>query len=140
MSYAGRISQGLGPPGEGDNVTLHFSWALGLLVLTLMVAIPMKVGAHLVSAQHTGIIRCGFAAFVGLLGGILASLIFGGVIGPSLAWILGFILAIRAMLGTTFLGAIGLMLVAWLVSVLGFWLLVRFGFFLASPVAPAVSI
>ncbi|MGA2342184.1 MAG: hypothetical protein ABSG29_03260 [Steroidobacteraceae bacterium] len=121
-------------------MTFHFSWFLGLLILTLVVAIPMKVGAHLVSAQHTGIIRCGFAAFVGLLGGVLASLIFGGIIGPSLAWILGFILAIRTMLGTTFLGAIGLMLMAWLVSLLGFWLLVKFGLFLAGPVTSAVSI
>ena len=40
---------------------------LGLIVLTLLVALPIKVGAHLVKAEHRGLIRCGFTAFVAAL-------------------------------------------------------------------------
>jgi hypothetical protein len=104
-------------------------------VLTVLVALPIKVGAHLVGAQYRGLIRCGFTAFVALLGGLLTSLLLGGLIGGTLAWLLGFFLSIRAMLGTTFLGAIGLTIVATLVSMGGFWLLVRFGVFVLEPSA-----
>jgi hypothetical protein len=122
-------------------MTYQFSGGLllGLILLTLLVALPMKVGAHLVHAQYTGLIRCGFAAFVGLLGGMLVSLFLGGLIGGFLACALGYVLAIRAMLGTTVLGAIGLTLIALLVAAVGFWVLARFGLALAPP-APAVAV
>jgi hypothetical protein len=113
---------------------------LSLALLTLLVALPMKVGARVVKAEHTGLIRCGFAAFVGVLGGALAGLFLGGLIGVSLAGALGFLLAIRAMLGTSFLGAIALTLVALLVSALGFWLLTYLGLLVAAPPAGAVVV
>jgi len=106
---------------------------VGLLVLTLLVALPIKVGAYLVNARYTGLIRCGFTAFVAVLGGLLATLLLGGLIGGTLAWLLGFFLSIRAMLGTTFLGAIGLTIVATLVSLGGLWLLTRLGIIVLSP-------
>jgi hypothetical protein len=123
-------------------VTYQFSGGLllGLVILLVCVAIPMKVGAHLVGAQYTGIIRCGFAAFVGLLGGLLMSLFFGGLIGPLLALALGFVLAIRAMLGTSILGAIGLTLLALVVSAVGFWALVRLGLLLGSATTTGVTV
>jgi hypothetical protein len=111
-----------------------------LIVLTLLVALPMKVGAHLVKARYTGLIRCGFAAFVGLLGGFLVSLFLGGLIGGTLACALGFVLAIRAMLGTTFLGAIGLTLAALVVSAAGFWVLARLGMLIAAPATSGVAV
>ena len=113
---------------------------LSLLLLTVLVALPMKVGAHVVGAQHTGLIRCGFAAFVGLLGGALAALFFGGLIGGALACVLGFLLAIRAMLGTSLLGALGLTLIAFLVSAAGAWALVRLGVLVAAPATGAVAV
>ena len=112
---------------------------LGLLVLTVVVALPMKIGARLVNAKYTGIIRCGFAAFVGLLGGVLASAILGGLIGPALGFALGYLLAIRAMLGTTVLGAIALTVVAVLISLVGCWLLARLGIFVAGPMTVSTS-
>jgi hypothetical protein len=123
-------------------VNYQFSGGLifGLVLLTLLVALPMKVGAHLVKAQYTGLIRCGFAAFVGLLGGLLVSLLVGGLIGGTLACALGYVLAIRAMLGTSFFGAIGLTLVALAVSAAGFWALARLGMFVAAPVASGVAV
>jgi hypothetical protein len=111
-----------------------------LLALTVLVALPMKIGAHLVHAKYTGLIRCGFAAFVGLLGGLLAALFFGGLIGGFLACALGYLLAIRAMLGTSFLGAIGLTLIAMLVSALGFWVLVHLGWAVPAGAAPAIAV
>jgi len=114
---------------------------LGLLLLIVVVALPMKLGARLVNAKYTGIIRCGFAAFVGVLGGVLASVLLGGFIGGALGFALGYLLAIRAMLGTTFLGAIALTVVALVISLLVSWLLTRFGIFVTSPVAtPAVNV
>ncbi len=112
----------------------------GLVVLTVLVALPMKIGAGLVKAQHTGLIRCGFAAFVGLLGAGLAMLFLGGLIGGFLAGALGFLLAIRAMLGTSFLGAIALTVIALVVSALGFWVLTRLGIFLSVPVSTGVAV
>ncbi|HTT42206.1 MAG TPA: hypothetical protein VMG33_03985 [Steroidobacteraceae bacterium] len=113
---------------------------LSLALLTLLVAIPMQVGARVVGAQHSGLIRCGFAAFVGVLGAALVGLFLGGLIGVALAGALGFLLAIRAMLGTSFLGAIGLTLIALLVSALGFWLLTHLGVLVATPAAGAVAV
>ena len=113
---------------------------LAVVLLTVLVAIPMKLGAKLVNAKYAGIIRCGFAAFVGLMAGLLASFILGGTIGIPLAAALGFVLAIRAMLGTSFLGAIGLTLVALLISVLGFWCLVKLGVIVAGPLTSGVAI
>ena len=100
---------------------------LGLVVLTLLVALPIKIGAHLVKAEHRGLIRCGFTAFVAALGGLLGALFLGGLIGGTLAWALGYLLAIRAMLGTSFLGAIGVAIVATVISVVAFMVLMHFG-------------
>ncbi len=112
---------------------------LGLIVLTLLVALPIKVGAHLVKAEHRGLIRCGFTAFVAALGGLLGAVFLGGLIGGTLAWALGYLLAIRAMLGTSFLGAIGVAIVATVVSVGVFLVLTHLGWLLASP-PPAGSV
>jgi hypothetical protein len=123
------------------NYNYHFSGGLlvGLVVLTVVVALPMKIGARLVNAKYTGLIRCGFAAFVGLLGGVLAAALLGGLIGPLLGFAIGYLLAIRAMLGTTILGAIGLTLVAMVVSMLGWWLLAKLGIFVPGPMEVATA-
>ena len=112
---------------------------LGLIVLTLLVALPIKIGAHLVKAEHRGLIRCGFTAFVAALGGLLGTVFLGGLIGGTLAWALGYLLAIRAMLGTSFLGAIGVAIVATVVSVGVFLMLMHLGWLLAGP-PPAGSV
>jgi hypothetical protein len=123
-------------------MTYQFSGGLllSLLALTVLVALPMKVGARLVHAKYTGLIRCGFAAFVGLLGGFLASVFLGGLIGGFLACALGYVLAIRAMLGTTVLGAIGMTLIAMLVSACGFWVLAHVGWLVPAGATPAVAV
>lgn len=122
------------------NYQLSGGLIFSLLALTVLVALPMKIGARLVHAKYTGLIRCGFAAFVGLLGGFLAALFFGALIGGLLACALGYLLAIRAMLGTSFLGAIGLTLIAMLVSALGWWVLVHIGWALPAAAVPAVAV
>jgi hypothetical protein len=109
---------------------------LSLVVLTVVVALPMKIAARMVSARHTGIIRCGFAAFVGVLGGFLAAVALGGLIGVALGFAVGYLLAIRAMLGTSFLGAIALTVVAMLISIVGFWLLAKLGVIVGTPLVP----
>jgi hypothetical protein len=123
-------------------MTYQFSGGLilSLIALTVLVALPMKVGAHIVHAKYTGLIRCGFAAFVGLLGGFLATLFLGGLIGGLLACALGYVLAIRAMLGTTFLGAIGVTLIAMLVSACGFWVLAHVGWLVPAGATPAIAV
>lgn len=106
-----------------------------LVLLTLFVALPIKIGAHLVHAQYTGIIRCGVTAIVAFWGGALAALLVGGLIGGALAWLIGYLLLIRLMLGTTFLGAIGLTIIATLVSWAGLWFLMWLGLLWPMPVA-----
>jgi hypothetical protein len=99
---------------------------IALLLLVLLVAIPIKVGAHLADARHKGILWCALAAVVGVLAGHLAARLFGGWIGGPLASFLGFIIAIRYLLGTSLAGALGLTIIAFVVSLLGIWLLAHF--------------
>ena len=110
---------------------LSFSFAGGLLVallvLMVVVALPLKIGAHLADAKRKGLIWCALTALVGLLAGHLASAVFGGIIGGPLAAAIGYIVAIRFMLGTNLAGAIGLTIIALAVCLLGIWALTRFG-------------
>jgi hypothetical protein len=94
-----------------------------LLLLIVLVAIPIKVGAHLADAQRKGILWCALAAVVGVLAGQFASHLVGGFIGGPLAAFLGFIIAIRYLLGTSMAGALGLTIIAVVVSLLGIWAL-----------------
>jgi hypothetical protein len=122
------------------NYELSGGLILSLVFLTVVVALPMKLGAHMANAKRTGIISCGFAAFVGLFAGLLASIIFGGLIGGPLAAAIGFALAIRFMLGTSFFGALGLMLIALLLSFVGFALLAKLGIITVAHVSNGVAI
>src|SRR5271169_375135 len=81
---------------EDDCLNYEFSGGLvlSLVLLTVVVALPMKLGAHVADAKRTGIVWCCFAAFVGLFAGLLASVIFGGLIGGPLAAAIGFAVAI----------------------------------------------
>ncbi|HEY5020751.1 MAG TPA: hypothetical protein VII17_07005, partial [Steroidobacteraceae bacterium] len=94
---------------------------LALLILVVLVAIPIKVGAHLAHARRNGIFWCALAAVAGVLAGDLAARLFGGYIGGPLASFLGFIVAIRYLLGTTLAGALGLTIIAFAVSLFGIW-------------------
>jgi len=99
---------------------------LALLALVLLVAIPIKIGAHLADVRRKGMLWCALAAVVGVLAGHLAARLFGGYIGGSFAAFLGFIIAIRYLLGTSVAGALGLTIIAFVVSLFGIWLLVHF--------------
>jgi hypothetical protein len=96
---------------------------LTLATLILVVAIPIKLGAHLADARRTGIFWCLLAAVVGVVAGQLAARLIGGIIGGPLAAFLGFIVAIRYLLGTSLAGALGLTLIALTVSLCGLWAL-----------------
>jgi hypothetical protein len=104
---------------------LKFSWALlvALLLLVLLVAIPLKVGAHLADARRKGLLWCALAAVVGMLAGDLTARLLQGYLGASLAAFLGFIIAIRFLLGTSIAGALGLTIIAFIVSMLGLYAL-----------------
>jgi hypothetical protein len=110
---------------------LSFSFAGGLLiallVLIVAVALPLKVGAHFADAKRNGLFWCALTAFVGLMAGHLASALFGGAIGGPLAAAIGFVIAIRYMMGTNMAGAIGLTIIALCVCLLGIWALTHFG-------------
>jgi hypothetical protein len=99
-----------------------------LLALIILVAIPIKVGAHLADAKRKGILWCGLAAVIGVVAGELAARLIGGYIGGPLAAFLGFIIAIRYLLGTSLAGALGLTIIAVFVSLLAFWALAHFWF------------
>jgi hypothetical protein len=97
-----------------------------LLALIILVAIPIKVGAHLADAKRKGILWCGLAAVIGVVAGELAARLIGGYIGGPLSAFLGFIIAIRYLLGTSVAGALGLTIIAVVVSLLAFWALAHF--------------
>jgi energy-converting hydrogenase Eha subunit B len=114
-------------------VNLTAEWLLALLLLVLLVAIPIKVGAHLADARRKGILWCALAAIAGVIAGHLAARLFGGFIGGSLAAFIGYIVAIRYLLGTSLAGALGLTIIAFIVSLLGIWVLAHFWFTSAAP-------
>jgi hypothetical protein len=96
---------------------------LALALLALFVAIPIKIGAYLADAKRTGFFWCGLSAIIGVLAGELAARLLGGFIGAPVAAFLGFVIAIRLLLGTSLAGALGLTIIAFLVALLGLWLL-----------------
>ena len=100
---------------------------LSLLVLVVVVALPLTLGAHFADAKRKGLLWCALAAFVGLLAGHLASAVFGGVIGGPFAAAIGFVIAIRFMLGTSLAAAIGLTIIALGISLAGVWALTQLG-------------
>ena len=100
---------------------------ISLLVLVVVVGVPLKVGAHFADAKRKGLLWCALAAFVGLIAGHLASLVFGGFIGGPLAAAIGFVVAIRYMLGTSLAAAVGLTVIAVFISLVGIWALAQFG-------------
>jgi hypothetical protein len=103
------------------------------IVLMALVTIPIKVGAVMADAKRTGLGWCALAAIIGIVSGAIASAIAGGSIGGPLAAALGFVLAIRFALGTSFFGAIGLTIIALGVSIFGFWALVKCGLIASAP-------
>jgi hypothetical protein len=107
--------------------------AIALLLLALFVAIPIKIGAYMADAKRTGFLWCGLAAIVGVLAGEFAARLFGGYIGGPVAAFLGFVIAIRLLLGTSVAGALGLTIIALMVALLGLWLLTFAGVVLTPP-------
>jgi energy-converting hydrogenase Eha subunit B len=110
-----------------------FMTAMALLLLALFVAIPIKIGAYMADAKRTGFLWCGLSAIVGVLAGEVAARLFGGYIGGPVAAFLGFVIAIRLLLGTSVAGALGLTIIALLVALLGLWLLGFAGVVLTPP-------
>jgi hypothetical protein len=110
-------------------VTVQFSGGLllALLLLLVLVALPVKLAAHFAGAARTGLLWCTGAVAVGLVTGYLASLVGGGLIGGPLAGFLGFVLGIRLMLGTSYVSALGLSVIAFGLSLLGLALLAKLG-------------
>ncbi len=106
--------------------------AIALVLLALFVAIPIKIGAYMADAKRTGFFWCGLSAIIGVLAGEVARRLFGGYIGAPVAAFLGFVIAIRLLLGTSVAGAIGLTIIAIVVALLGVWLLSFAGFVLTS--------
>jgi energy-converting hydrogenase Eha subunit B len=117
-----------------------FITGLALLLLALFVAIPIKIGACLADARRTGFLWCGLSAIIGVLAGEIAARLLGGYVGGPIAAFLGFVIAIRLLLGTSLAGAIGLTFIAIMVALLGLWLLSFAGLVLIPDSPPAVSI
>jgi hypothetical protein len=105
---------------------------LSLIFLTVAIALPVKLAAHMAGARRTGFAWCGLAVAVGILGGYVASSLAGGVVGGPLASLVGFVIGIRVMLGTSFLAALGLSVVAVVLSLLGLSILAHVGLIAAS--------
>jgi hypothetical protein len=109
--------------------TISFSGGLllALVILTVVVAMPVKLAAHFADAQRTGIIWCVASVAVGLVLGALASRVAGGFIGGPFAAFLGFVIGMRFMLGTSLAAALGLTIIAFGLSLAGIFLLVHLG-------------
>ncbi len=116
-------------------MTYSFSGGLilSLLFLTVVLALPVKLAAHFAGATRTGLAWCGAAVAVGLLVGYIASAIFGGLLGGPLVGFIGFVLGIRLMLGTTFVAAVGLSVIALVLSLLGLSALAHIGLITSVP-------
>jgi hypothetical protein len=119
-------------------LTYSFSGGLvlSLIFLTIVVALPVKLAAYFAGASRTGLIWCGASVAVGLVAGCLAAALLGGFFGGPFMGFIGFVLGIRLMLGTSFVAAIGLSVIAFGLSLVGLLLLVHFGLILSSNTVP----
>jgi hypothetical protein len=106
---------------------------LSLVFLTVVLALPVKLAAHFAGAARTGLAWCGASVGVGLLVGYVASALLGGLLGGPFVGFLGFVLGIRLMLGTTFAAALGLSVIAFVLSLLGLSLLAHAGLIGSAP-------
>jgi hypothetical protein len=115
-------------------VTYTFSGGvlLSLLMMTVLIALPVKIAALFADAKRTGILWCFGAVAVGLVIGSVTSFLVGGYIGGPLAGFLGFVMGMRLMLGTSFAAALGLSIIAFGLSLAGFALLVKLGVIVAG--------
>jgi len=113
---------------------------LSLVLLVVLVSLPVKLAAHFAGAKRTGLIWCTLAVAVGVFIGWLVAWLLGGLIGGPLAGFIGFVLGIRWMLGTTFVSALGLSVIAFVLSLAGMALLAQLGMFVATPVNTSVTI
>ena len=91
---------------------IELEGVLAVLMLIIIAAIPIKAGAHWVDAKRTDLTSCGIAAVVGVVVGHLATTYLGGAMGGPVAGFLGFIVAIRLVLGTSLGGALILSIIA----------------------------
>lgn len=119
----------------------HYTGGLlmSALIMVVLIALPIKLAASFADARRTGLLWCCGAVIVGLLAGHLASLLLGGYIGGSLAALLGFVLGIRLMLGTSFAAALGLSVIAFVLFVAGVVLLIKFGLFVSAPTPGGIA-
>lgn len=110
---------------EATAVTTYSSSSpvIPLLVLAVLIVFPLKLGAHFAGAARTGIVWCAATGVIGIVSGYVAGGLFGGVLGGPLASFIGFVVAIRFMLGTSLIGALGLTIVATGLTIVGFMLL-----------------
>lgn len=90
---------------EAEGITAIFA-------MIAIVVLPIKAGAHMVGARNTNFGACVVASIVGIVSAALASSLIGGSIGSAAAGFLGFIFAIRYVLGTTLIGSVVLSIVA----------------------------
>lgn len=112
---------------------------LSLLTMTVLIALPVKIAAHFADARRTGILWCFAAVGVGLVIGSIASFLAGGYIGGPLAGLLGFVMGMRLILGTSFAAALGLSIIALGLSLAGFALLVKLGVVVAGHSAAGIA-
>jgi hypothetical protein len=121
-------------------VTYSFSGGLvlSLVFLTVVLALPVKLAAHFAGATRTGLLWCGASVAVGLFVGYVASALLGGLLGGPFVGFLGFVLGIRLMLGTTYVAAVGLSVIAFILSLLGLSLLAHVGLITSAP-PPTIS-
>lgn len=110
-------------------MTFSFSGGLVLasLVAITLATFPVKVASDLAGAKNSSLVRAGIAVALGIVLAVFAVNFVGTYITSPLAGALGFALAVRLVLGTSFIGAIGVMIVAFGISVLAFAALVKFG-------------
>jgi hypothetical protein len=106
-------------------VSTSYSPVIPLILLAVLLILPIKAGAHFADAKRTGVIWCAATAAIGILAGAVVSRILGGSLGGPLAAFIGFVVAIRYMLGTTLMGALGLTIVATGLSIVGFMVLAK---------------
>jgi hypothetical protein len=122
-------------------VTYQYSGGLlvSAIVLAVLVALPVKLAAHFSDAKRTGVLWCLAAVAVGLFIGCLTALFLGGLVGGPLAGFLGFVLGIRLILRTSFAAAVGLSVIAFVLSMIGFVLLVKLGIITTAATASGVA-
>ena len=97
---------------EPDTYTFSGSILLTTIVVMAVITAPVKFAADLANAKNSSFASAALAVLVGIVFTVVGVNLVGDKLGGFLAGVIGFALAIRLVMKTSLVGAVGVLIVA----------------------------